>query len=151
MKSFRFIALILILLLANKSKAQDSIIEITWDELFFEDRIEVWDSTYQAFYYKPIFTDHVKGLNSKQVKLEGFLTLMDISTNYYVFSKISDINIGSCYGRHNIDPAHLIQVESELLKKKNTNKKISITGTFNVNEDDIYQLNYILTDIKIVK
>jgi hypothetical protein len=120
-------------------------IEITWEDLKFDSISEVWSEEFATVMVIHHIKDKIKRLDGKNIAIRGFLNSIDDINKDYV---ISDRIYETAWDISN--PETIIQVKIKPDSSLNLSHRILITGILQINEDDIFQLDYILKDAKIV-
>ena len=136
--------ILLFILIAPVAKSQT---EITWkilEDVRFTDK---YSEEVQANFYYPHFGESVKALEGKKVFIEGYMLVFDRKAGIHILSRNS---YSSCFFCGNGGPETIIELK--LLPNHPRFKMdqiVTITGTLALNQDDIYQCNYILKDAKV--
>ena len=117
--------------------------QITWDDLTDVEFVEKFVEAVDAYYLFPNFGPSLKSLAGKKVSISGFMLVLDTSGDFYVLSKGP---FASCFFCGMAGPETIIEVQ---FKNKNHRRfkmddKVTLTGTFKLNKDDIEHCNYIL-------
>jgi hypothetical protein len=120
-------------------------IKITWEDLKFDSTSEVWSEEFATVMVIHHIKDKIKRLDGKNIAIRGFLNSIDDINKDYV---ISDRIYETAWDISN--PETIIQVKIKPDSSLNLSHRILITGILQINEDDIFQLDYILKDAKIV-
>ena len=119
---------------------------VEWENLVFESVDDVWSEKFQAYYAVPTFTESVKKLEGKQVEIEGIITCIDVVDGMYILTLNGDFGFSCCFNP-NFGPDGVIEVEFEEVRLKKQ-AKVRVTGTFRLNSDDIYKLNYTIVNAR---
>ncbi len=94
------------------------------------------------------FSDEIKALNGKYVKIGGFMVLTAISEDNRNFL-LSQVPAGQCFFCGSGGPTSLIEiVQRESVEP--TFEMIAVTGKLSVLENDPYGLFYRITDAKVI-
>ena len=93
----------------------------------------------------PTFSGSVKALKGKKITIKGYFLDVIAKENTYMLSKGP---MASCYFCGQGGPESAIELE--FINKENfkTDDIVSITGTLELNKDDIEHFNYILKECK---
>jgi hypothetical protein len=122
---------------------------ITWELLKDVEFDEIWSEEFQAYYMVPKFSNSVKEMDGKEVQIRGFIIPVDIVQDYYVLSANP---YSSCFFCGQAGPESVMEIQ--MIKKYEglrMDQVITFQGTLKLNTDDIYQLNYILEEAKIIE
>ena len=122
---------------------------ITWELLKDVEFDEIWSEEFQAYYMVPKFSKSVKEMDGKEVQIRGFIIPVDIVQDYYVLSANP---YSSCFFCGQAGPESVMEIQ--MIKKYEglrMDQVITFQGTLRLNIDDIYQLNYILEEAKIIE
>ena len=122
---------------------------ITWELLKDVEFDEIWSEEFQAYYMVPKFSKSVKEMDGKEVQIRGFIIPVDIVQDYYVLSANP---YSSCFFCGQAGPESVMEIQ--MIKKYEglrMDQVITFQGTLKLNTDDIYQLNYILEEAKIIE
>lgn len=109
------------------------------------------DKVYNEVVYYPKFNKRIRSLEGKVILLKGYLTPANIDNERTILSMISPNRFwGTCGG------ANLPVIETSVrLNTKNHVKDIdgivTVKGILRLNEDDNFELFYILDDAEIVQ
>ena len=122
---------------------------ITWELLKDVEFDEIWSEEFQAYYMVPKFSKSVKEMDGKEVQIRGFIIPVDIVQDYYVLSANP---YSSCFFCGQAGPESVMEIQ--MIQKYDglrMDQVITFQGTLRLNIDDIYQLNYILEEAKIIE
>ena len=122
---------------------------ITWELLKDVEFDEIWSEEFQAYYMVPKFSKSVKEMDGKEVQIRGFIIPVDIVQDYYVLSANP---YSSCFFCGQAGPESVMEIQ--MVKKYEglrMDQVITFQGTLRLNIEDIYQLNYILEEAKIIE
>lgn len=122
---------------------------ITWELLKDVEFDEIWSEEFQAYYMVPKFSKSVNEMDGKEVQIRGFIIPVDIVQDYYVLSANP---YSSCFFCGQAGPESVMEIQ--MIKKYEglrMDQVITFQGTLRLNIDDIYQLNYILEEAKIIE
>lgn len=118
---------------------------VTWQDLSKIKFTDKYFSEYDAYFMYPTFSGSVKALKGKKITIKGYFLDVIAKENTYMLSKGP---MASCYfcGQEGPESA----IELEFINKENfkTDDIVSITGTLELNKDDIEHFNYILKECK---
>ena len=118
---------------------------ITWKDLSKIKFTDKYLLEYDDYFMYPTFSPSVKALEGKQIKIKGYFLDIIAKENTYMLSKGP---MASCYFCGQGGPESAIELE--FINKENfkTDDIVSITGTLELNKDDIEHFNYILKECK---
>lgn len=122
---------------------------ITWEVLKDVTFEEVFSEEFQGYYKVPKFGKKVSSLNGKKVQIRGYIIPVDVIQDYYVLSANP---YSSCFFCGGAGPESVMEVQ--IVDKHDglrMDQIITFEGKLRLNPDDIYQLNYILENAKIIE
>ncbi|MEL7120196.1 MAG: DUF3299 domain-containing protein [Bacteroidota bacterium] len=126
-------------------------VAIDWDLLAHIDYIERYTEEVEAYVAYPIFDPIVKALNGKTVRIKGFLIPIDETGDENILV-LSANPYSSCFFCGGAGPESVMDI---LLKDKskrfNTDEVVTFEGKLKLNDSDLYFLNYIMEDAKVVR
>lgn len=138
------ILILLFILIAQVARSQT---EITWQTLEDVTFTDKYSEEVDANYYYPHFGASVKALEGKEVYLKGYMMVFDRKKGIYILSRYS---YSSCFFCGQAGPETIVELK---LGSKHPRFKmdqiVTMTGTLSLNQDDIYQCNYILKDARV--
>jgi hypothetical protein len=117
--------------------------ELTWRALEDVEFKDVYVEELYAYYWKPTFGDGVTGLEGKDVYITGYMIPVDLDEDFYVLSRYPFANCFFCGGA---GPESVVDLRFPGKSKRvyQTDERLTFKGTFRLNADDVYQMNYIL-------
>ncbi|MFC3813145.1 DUF3299 domain-containing protein [Lacihabitans lacunae] len=116
--------------------------KITWETLRDVTFKKKWNASEGMFVLEPQFGAKVNALKGKEVSLTGYMIPVDVDANYYVLSANP---FSSCFFCGQAGPESVVSVKFKKISKRfNTDDRVTIKGFFNLNTNDINELNYIL-------
>ncbi len=122
---------------------------ITWEVLKDVTFEELFSEEFQGYYKVPKFGKKISSLDGKKVQIRGYIIPVDVIQDYYVLSANP---YSSCFFCGGAGPESVMEVQ---IAGKHDGLRmdqiITFEGKLRLNPDDIYQLNYILEDAKIVE
>jgi len=134
-----------ILLVATSSFAQK---KITWEVLKDVQFHDKYSPEFDAYYAIATFGASTKSLDGKEVQIKGYVLPIDIVDDYYVLSANP---YSSCFFCGKAGPESVIEIQ---LKKQYAGLRmdqiLTFKGKLRLNQEDIYQLTYILEDAEVV-
>ncbi|MBK9510654.1 MAG: DUF3299 domain-containing protein [Cytophagaceae bacterium] len=117
-------------------------IKITWESLRDVTFKKKWNAKENMFILEPSFGPKVAALKGKTVSLTGYMIPVDVDANYYVLSANP---FASCFFCGQAGPESVVSVKFKSNSKRfNTDDRVTISGIFVLNTEDINELNYIL-------
>ena len=121
----------------------DELEELTWQTLSDVEFTDVYLEELDAYYWKPTFGENVKALAGREVYITGYIIPVDYDENFYVLSRYPFANCFFCGGA---GPESVVDLRwpAETPRPYATDERLTFKGTFRLNADDIYQMNYIL-------
>jgi hypothetical protein len=134
--------LILILGIACSALAFFNITKISWEILRDVTFKKKWNASENMFVLEPQFGAKVTALKGKEVSLTGYMIPVDADANYYVLSANP---YAACFFCGQSGPESVVSIKFKKINKRyNTDDRVSIKGKFNLNANDINELNYII-------
>lgn len=124
-------------------------VELSWDELQDVKFVSRYNEEVKGKVQFPAFPPNIKKLEGRKVRIEGYIVPWDIMGKSLAISANPNKN---CFFCGNAGPLSVMCVQ--LKKGRNTFKTDAykkFTGTLQLNDSDIHQLNYILKDGEEVK
>jgi hypothetical protein len=116
--------------------------KLTWEILRDVTFKKKWNAEEAMFVLYPSFGAKVTALKDKEVILSGYMIPVDIDANMYV---LSSNPYSSCFFCGQAGPESVVQVKfKKVVKRYNTDDRVSVKGILKLNADDINELNYIL-------
>jgi hypothetical protein len=120
--------------------------ELSWKELEDVDFKDVYLEELDAYYWKPTFGDGVRALETKELYITGYVIPVDIDEDFYVLSRYPYANCFFCGGAGPESVVDLRFADADH-RAYATDERLTFAGSFRLNADDIYQMNYILDDV----
>ena len=121
--------------LAQKRISWDDLAKVTFDEKYF--------SEFDEYFLYPNFSVSVKALRHQKVTISGYFLDVDPENNLYILSKAP---MASCFFCGVGGPETAIELQFKTEPKFKMDDIVKITGTLELNRDDIYHFNYILKE-----
>lgn len=122
-------------------------IKITWENLRDVTFKKKWNASENMFVLEPQFGAKVNALKGKEIALTGYMIPVDVDANYYVLSANP---FASCFFCGQAGPESVVSVKFKKVSKRfNTDDRVTVTGIFTLNTDDINELNYIIEKAEI--
>ena len=132
-------------------------IRLTWQFLkkntAFEDK---YIADLEAYYWYPVFEEELKRLNGKKVKISGYFEVFEITDDSNIpvlyLRKFASAHTWCGMGdRPELDEALDVDFRNGIIPWKFNKKYITITGTLDLNRDDVFRYHLNLVDAKVVK
>jgi hypothetical protein len=122
--------------------------KITWEtlqDITFEKRWYEEEATYMLC---PLFGTKITKLNGQEVIIKGYIFPLDPSSNLFVLSNEPfRENFLTAGGK---DSQYFLGLKFKQTNRKfKANQKLSFKGILRLNDDNIYELNYILENVEI--
>lgn len=115
--------------------------ELTWDDFADVDFVPKYNEIYDTHFLAPTFGKKIKSYQGKQVKISGFF--LDISGTGEIYL-VSANPMASCFFCGGGGPETIIEVSFSKKPPFKTDQVVSVTGTLELNADDVDHCNYIL-------
>ena len=120
---------------------------VTWEILADVQFSDKYVEEVEAYYLYPDFGASVKALEGKEVFIEGHMLPIDPKEGIYILSRNP---FASCFFCGQAGPESIVELK---LKPGHPRFKmdqvIIIKGKLKLNQDDIYQCNYILEEAEV--
>lgn len=121
--------------------------KITWQTLSDVRFTEKYSKEAKGYYYYPHFGESVKELEGKEVYLKGYILVIDPNEDIYILSQNP---YAACFFCGSGGPESI----AELKLKPNhprfrTDQIVTFKGKLKLNQDDIFQCNYILEEAEL--
>ncbi len=117
-------------------------VELSWRTLTDVDFKDVYIDELDAYYWKPTFGASVKALEGKEVFITGYVIPVDYDEDFYVLSRYPFANCFFCGGA---GPESVVDLRFKgKTRRYETDERLTFKGTFALNANDVYQMNYIL-------
>ena len=120
--------LLAVLLLCNTSEAQIKIKWSTFERVQFE---EVFDEESEAWLIAPIWTEELKELDGKKVKITGYIIALDVLGDEYALSAFP---FASCFFCGASGPESVMELSLENKTKYLTDEVHTFVGTLRLND-----------------
>ncbi len=117
--------------------------ELTWRTLEDVEFKDVYVEELDAYYWKPSFGTSVNALEGEDVHITGYMIPVDLDEDFYVLSRYPFANCFFCGGA---GPESVIDLRftGKSSRVYQTDERLTFSGKFRLNADDVYQMNYIL-------
>ncbi len=117
--------------------------DLTWDDLAKIDYTEKYFPAYESNFLYPEFSKEITDLQGKEVTLSGYFLDVDPNGELIILSKNP---LASCFFCGNGGPETAVEIQFKSKPDFKTDDVVLITGTLQLNKDDVEHFNYILTD-----
>ncbi len=135
-----------LLFLATPGMSQ---IEITWKTLTDVRFTDKYSEEEEAYYYYPHFGPSVKALQGKEVFLTGYMLTIEPKMGIYILSRNP---FAACFFCGKGGPESIVELKLKPGHSKfKMDQVVTIKGKFKLNQDDLYQCNYILEEAEAYK
>jgi hypothetical protein len=140
---------VLIILLIFITFSSCSQTKITWETLEDVSFTNKYSKEVKAYYYFPRFGPSVLALNNREVIIKGYVLEIDRGNDVYIFSANP---FSACFFCGSAGPESIVELK---LPKDHPRFKmdqvVTFKGILKLNAVDIYQCNYILEKVSVVK
>ena len=137
-----FVSLLLLSLTATAFRPGGNPEELSWQRLRDVKFRKKWYPLEELVLLYPHFGPSVKALQGKSVAITGYLIPINLESNTYVLSAFPNSQCFFCGGA---GPESVILLKpAKPFRRFNTDERRRFSGTFRLNADNIYELNYIL-------
>jgi hypothetical protein len=134
---------------ATKSNVAAEPVKLSWEMLRDVTFKKKWYPEESVYMLYPTFGPGVQKLNGKPVELTGYVLPVDLESNMYVLSAFP---FSACFFCGGAGPESVVSLKFKKGGRKfKTDERRTFQGTLKLNADNIYELNYILTDAEIVE
>ncbi|MDW3648300.1 MAG: DUF3299 domain-containing protein [Bacteroidia bacterium] len=141
MRQFIFI---LFILASSRLSAQ---LDLSWETLAEIEYSYVQNYEANFWYGTPSFSESVKGLEGKEVKIKGYVLPMDVSGEQYVLSAFP---FASCFFCGGAGQESVIELRLEDYDRKfETDEYLEFRGILKLNDAEL-ELNYILDKAQVL-
>ena len=117
--------------------------ELTWRTLEDVEFKDVYVEELDAYYWKPSFGTSVNALEGGEAHITGYMIPGGLDEDFYVLSRYPFANCFFCGGA---GPESVIDLRftGKSSRVYQTDERLTFSGKFRLNADDVYQMNYIL-------
>ncbi|MBU2995311.1 hypothetical protein KO500_02655 [Cellulophaga baltica] len=116
---------------------------ITWDNLADVEFSEKFFPTYGEYFLYPAFSDTMQSLEGKQVTITGYFLNIDPDGKLFIVSKGP---MASCFFCGVGGPETAVEVQFKEKPNFQTDEIVTITGTLELNADNVAHFNYIINE-----
>jgi hypothetical protein len=123
-------------------------VKLSWEILRDVTFKKKWYAEESVYMLYPTFGQGVQKLSGKTVDLTGYILPVDLESNTYVLSAFP---YSACFFCGGAGPESVVSLKFKKTDKKfKTDERHTFRGTFKLNADNIYELNYILADADVL-
>ncbi|MGF7214273.1 hypothetical protein GGR92_000413 [Spirosoma lacussanchae] len=124
-------------------------VKLSWEALRDVTFKKKWYAEESVYMLYPTFGAGIQKLNGKAVELTGYVLPVDLETNTYVLSAFP---FSACFFCGGAGPESVVSLKFKKAGKKfKTDERRTFRGTLKLNADNIYELNYILSDAEMIE
>jgi hypothetical protein len=121
---------------------------ITWKTLSDVTFYEKYNKEFDFNVLYPKFGPKVKALENKWVEIEGYaIPIEELGADILVLSALP---YSQCFFCGAAGPESVMDIKTKKKLKVKMDKKLKFRGKLKLNESDLSQLNYILTDAELI-
>ncbi len=122
-------------------------VKLSWEALRDVTFKKKWYAEESVYMLYPTFGPSVQKLNGKPVLLTGYVLPVDLEANLYVLSAFP---YSACFFCGGAGPESVVSLKFKKGSRKfKTDERKTFTGVLKLNADNIYELNYILTEAEV--
>jgi hypothetical protein len=121
--------------------------KITWEVLKDVTFKKKWYEKESIFMLYPTFGPNIKKIENKTVLIKGYMVPIDPESNQYVLSAFP---YNMCFFCGGAGPESVMGLKMKKTQRFKTDEIHVFKGTLELNANDIYELNYILTDAEVL-
>lgn len=123
--------------------------KINWDTLSDVTFTDKYSQEVEAYYYFPKFGSTVLALNNKEVIIKGYVLEIDRGNDLYILSANP---FAACFFCGGAGPESIVELKlSKNHPRFKMDQVVTFKGVLKLNAVDIYQCNYILEKVSVVK
>lgn len=106
-----------------------------------------WDDKEGMYVLYPAFGKSVLALQHKEIYLTGYVIPVDYNENFYVLSAFP---YSACFFCGGAGPESVVSLKFAANSRRfKTDEKLSFKGTLKLNDQEVYELNYILENASL--
>jgi hypothetical protein len=121
--------------------------KISWEILKDVTFKKKWDAKESIFMLYPTFGPNVKKVENKTVLIKGYMVPIDPESNQYVLSAFP---YSMCFFCGGAGPESVMGLKLKKNQRFKTDDIHTFKGKLLLNANDIYELNYILSEAEVV-
>ena len=141
MKNKRIILLLMVISLSSFKFDEPQ--KITWEVLKDVTFKKKWYEKESIFMLYPTFGPNIKKIEGKMVRIKGYMVPVDPESNQYVLSAFP---YSMCFFCGGAGPESVMGLKLKKDRKFKTDELHVFKGVLELNANDIYDLNYILSE-----
>jgi len=142
------ITLFILLVSSFVQSATAQKVDLTWEQLSEVTFEQKYQDAVGSYVNIPTFSPKLNTLDGKEVEISGYVIPVDIEQGLYVLSANPFAN---CFFCGNAGPESVVELEFKKKQKRfNTDDFLRFRGKLKLNKNDIYRLNYILTEAVLI-
>lgn len=123
--------------------------KITWETLSDVRFTDKYSEEEEAYYYYPHFGSSVKALEGKEVYLKGYMLALEPKEGIFILSRNP---YAACFFCGGSGPESIVELKLKPgYPRFRMDQLVTIKGYLKLNQDDIYQCNYILDQAEVYK
>lgn len=123
-------------------------VKLSWEALRDVTFKKKWYAEESVYMLYPTFGPSIQKLSGKTVDLTGYVLPVDLESNIYVLSAFP---YSACFFCGGAGPESVVSLKFKKSDKKfKTDERRTFRGTFKLNADNLYELNYILADAEMI-
>lgn len=121
--------------------------EVSWTNLMDITFKDVYLESDDMYVYYPLFKEQQKALDGQQVSITGYIIPVDVELNQYVLSAFP---FSACFFCGNAGPESVIAIYfSSADRTFKTDQRLTLSGTFELNDTNVDELVYVLRNAKV--
>jgi hypothetical protein len=121
--------------------------KITWETLRDVTFKKKWYAEENIYALFASFGPSITKLNNKELLLTGYVLPIDMEANIYALSAFP---FSACFFCGGAGPESVVGLKFKKTNRKfKVNQQLSFKGILRLNDDNIYELNYILENVEI--
>jgi hypothetical protein len=122
-------------------------VKLSWEALRDVTFKKKWYAEESVYMLYPTFGPNVQKLNNKAVTITGYVLPVDLEANLYVLSAFP---YSACFFCGGAGPESVVSLKFKKGSRKfKTDERKTFQGVLKLNADNIYELNYILTEAEV--
>jgi hypothetical protein len=122
-------------------------VKLSWEALRDVTFKKKWYAEESVYMLYPTFGPAVQKLNNKPVTITGYVLPVDLEANLYVLSAFP---YSACFFCGGAGPESVVSLKFKKGSRKfKTDERKTFAGVLKLNADNIYELNYILTEAEV--
>ena len=112
--------------------------------------VEKLNREFNMYFLYPNFSDELKALEGKEVRISGFYIPLDVATSDYAV--LSKFPMAECFFCGGAGPETIVvgKLKTKPSRRIKTDEIITIRGKLKLNSEDVEEMNFILEEAVIV-